>query len=302
MISGPNASGKSQLIGAALAAIVGKRAVEIDPAGAGPSTVKLVLSDGRSEETVSLTAAAAHKAGATAKCEFAHAATPMSEQLLEILRPDSGPRLVLDERIRTGMLTKRDIAAFESTAAGEERGWASAYNYHPADRFTLTLSGTECGCDRSWQGTKESLGKKCAEIVRAAIELAPLQAEQRRQREAAAIEQQRRAEVIAEQQRRVQARAEQVKQARLILEALARRKELLGFLDQLETDGANLESPYRERLPIWIGVVRKELTSRDRVREMLEQCLSLPSWSTWPPAWWPIDESRCTAPDRPPGE
>lgn len=195
-----------------------------------------------------------------------------------------------------------ELPAKEVAALRKERGWASAYNYYPADRFTFTLSGTEYGCDRSWQGTKESLQAKCAEIVRLAVELAPVQAERRRQREAAAIEQQRRAEVIAEQQRRVQARAEQVKQARLILEALARRKELIGFLDQLETDGANLESPYRERLPIWIGVVRKELASRDPVREMLEQCLSLPSWSTWPPAWWPIDESPCTAADRPPRE
>lgn len=121
VISGPNASGKSQLIGAALAAIVGKRAVEIDPTGTGPSTVRLVLADGKSEETVSLdvTAAAAHRRGATARCEVTHAVTQMSQQLLDILRRKSGPRVILDERIRNGILTKRDIVEFESTAAPE---------------------------------------------------------------------------------------------------------------------------------------------------------------------------------------
>lgn len=189
-----------------------------------------------------------------------------------------------------------ELSAKEVAALRKDRGWATAYNYFPADRFTFTLSGTEYGCDRSWQGTKESLPRKCAEIVRGAIELAPLQAERRRQREAAAIEYQRRAELMAEQQRRVQARAEQVKQASLILEASARRQELIAFLDQLEADGANLPSPYSERLPAWIEVVRKELASRDPVRDMLEQCLSVPSWSKWPPAWWPVEESSLTTP------
>lgn len=180
-----------------------------------------------------------------------------------------------------------ELPAKELAALRKERGWASAFNYFPADRFTFTLSGAEYGCDRSWQGTKESLEAKCSDIVRTAIELAPMQAERRRQREAAAIEQQRRAEIIAQQQRRMQARAEQVKQAALILEASARRQELIAFLEKLETGVANLTAPYSERLPVWIEVVRNELASRDPVREMLEQCLSAPSWSKWPPAWWP---------------
>jgi DNA repair exonuclease SbcCD ATPase subunit len=43
LISGENGAGKSQLMGAIVAAIVGKRAIHIYPHGEGPSIVSLVI-------------------------------------------------------------------------------------------------------------------------------------------------------------------------------------------------------------------------------------------------------------------
>ncbi|MDR6522193.1 hypothetical protein J2789_004883 [Variovorax paradoxus] len=58
-------------------------------------------------------------AGGLARCEFIHNSTSMSQELLAAVRRKSGPRLLLDERIGNGPFTKRDIAAFESTAPPE---------------------------------------------------------------------------------------------------------------------------------------------------------------------------------------
>lgn len=118
VISGPNASGKSQLVGAAIAAIAGKRAIAIDPAGQGPSSVSLELSDEGAEEVASLTVAAigAGSGKGLARCELTHSPTPMTQALLGLLQRHAGPRLLLGESTRMDRLSERDIAVFENAA------------------------------------------------------------------------------------------------------------------------------------------------------------------------------------------
>jgi hypothetical protein len=78
VVSGLNASGKSQLLGVAVAAIVGKRAIALDPTGVGPSNVALELGDGSAREVASLTvsAVAARPGGRGPQSETTHTSTP----------------------------------------------------------------------------------------------------------------------------------------------------------------------------------------------------------------------------------
>lgn len=188
--------------------------------------------------------------------------------------------------------SRRELAGKELEALRKEERWASSYEFRAADRFTFSLEGTEYSCNKSWTGTKNTLEARCAEIVRAAIELVPLQAERRRQRLVQEAESQRRAAIAADQHRRAQARAEQVKHAIAIMEANDQRGRLLAFLEQLQLRGKEFAPPYDDRVATWIKVVRAQLNARDPVAEMLHECLSVPSWATWPPAWWPEQASQ----------
>lgn len=188
--------------------------------------------------------------------------------------------------------SRRELSAKELEALRKEERWASSFEFRAADRFNFSLEGTEYSCNKSWAGTKNRLEAKCAEIVRAAIELVPLQAERRRQRLTREAESQRRAAIAADQRRRAQARAEQVKHAVAIMEASDQRERLLAFLGQLQLRGKEFAPPYDDRVTTWIDVVRAQLNARDPVAEMLHECLSVPSWATWPPAWWPEQASQ----------
>jgi len=53
-ICGANGTGKSQIVGATLAAIIGRRAIKIDQAGIGPSQVRISVEEGNATEEISL--------------------------------------------------------------------------------------------------------------------------------------------------------------------------------------------------------------------------------------------------------
>lgn len=74
-----------------------------------------------------------------------------------------------------------------------------------------------------------------------------------------------------------------------MMEADARVRQLKTFLDQLEQASADLLPPFDERAKVWVSVVRAELAARSPSDEILHRCLSVPSWATWPPAWWPTE-------------
>lgn len=167
--------------------------------------------------------------------------------------------------------------------------WTRDFEYQASEKLTFSILGTEYGARKSWQGTQQKLQGQAEEIVRTAFQLMPMQVELRKQREAATLVAQRAAEVRATEQRRVAAKAEQLKQAFLMAEADARVRQLEEFLARLEQSTGELAPPYGERAKIWIDVVRKELEAKNPVEDMLLRSLSIPSWGTWPPEWWPVE-------------
>ncbi|NIF56678.1 hypothetical protein F3J19_32165 [Burkholderia sp. Ax-1724] len=148
---------------------------------------------------------------------------------------------------------------------------------------------TEYQASKTWQGTQEKLQNLLEEIVRAALLLPALQTQLRKERKVREADQQRAAEVRAREQRRNESKAEQLKQAFLMMEADARVQQLKSFLDRLERRADDFQPPYDERVKIWLEVVRNELAARNPADEILARCLDVPSWATWPPAWWPTD-------------
>jgi hypothetical protein len=181
----------------------------------------------------------------------------------------------------------------------KKNSWARAFEQQPSQNLTFRLVASEYGASKTWQGTREKLQGQVAEIVRAAFELVPLQIELRKQRQLAEAEAQRAAEVRARVVRRAGARAEQVTQAFLIAKTDADVRQLEDFLHRLEEEAAQFKSPFDERVRTWIMVVRNELARRDPVEKLLGACLSVPSWKTWPPDWWPGESN---APDQQPEE
>jgi hypothetical protein len=167
--------------------------------------------------------------------------------------------------------------------------WAREYETKPSGNFTFNIQGTEYQASKAWQGTQEKLEGLLDEIVQTALLLPAVQTQLRKERKTREAEQQRAEEVRAREQRRSEAKAEQLKQAFLMMEADARVQQLKSFLDRLEQGADNYQAPYDERLKVWLKVVRNELAARNPADEILSQCIAVPSWATWPPAWWPTD-------------
>lgn len=183
------------------------------------------------------------------------------------------------------------LDATEVAKLRKERSWAKDYEFGPSEKLTFSIGGSVYGAEKVWQGTQEKLQGLVDEIVRSAFELVPLQVELRKEREAAAERAQQAAEVRAKAERRANAKAEQLKQAFLMAEADARVRQLEVFLAKLEADLGTLNAPYSERAVVWLEVVRQQLKSDNPVDEMLTRCLSVPSWGTWPPDWWPQSQA-----------
>jgi hypothetical protein len=181
----------------------------------------------------------------------------------------------------------------------KEEPWTRDFEYRASEKLSFSILGTEYGARKTWQGTQEKLESQVTEIVQTAFQLVPLQVELRKQRAAASLVAQREAEVRAAAQRRASAIAEQLKQAFLMAEADARVRQLKEFLARLEQSSSNLSPPYNERIRGWIDVVQKELAAKNPVEDMLQRSLSVPSWSTWPPDWWPTEPNLPSDPKTP---
>jgi hypothetical protein len=171
----------------------------------------------------------------------------------------------------------------------KESSWASEYETMPSGNFTFSIQGTEYQASKAWQGTQEKLQGLLEEIVQTALLLPALQTRLREERKASEADQQRTAEARARDQRRNEARAEQLKQAFLMMEADARVQQLRSFLDRLDQRVDDFQPPYDDRVKVWLKVVRNELAARSPADEILSRCVAVPSWATWPPAWWPTD-------------
>lgn len=169
----------------------------------------------------------------------------------------------------------------------KEAAWAREFEMRPSGIFTLSIEGTEYQARKSWQGSKEKLEAQVNEVIQTAFHLVgslPQLRSERKDREANA---RREEELRAQERRRREARDDQLKQAFAIMEMDARVQHLHAFLDRLEKSCRDFSPPYDERAKVWIDVIKSELSVRNPVDEMLQKSLSVSTWATWPPAWWP---------------
>lgn len=194
--------------------------------------------------------------------------------------------LEFSEGYRRVPLSKEEIAR-----RTKDRGYVppSGHDTVPSGKYTFRVTGTEYRARDEWQGTAEKLQARIDEIVRRIIELAALQPLFRREREQAAAAAQREAERRERERRVLEARAEQLKRAFAMAETQERVNRLEAFLRHLDQRTSELQDPYAERLRGWLKVVRQELTSHHPLDKLLLEALSVPSWQTWPPLWWPSE-------------
>lgn len=182
------------------------------------------------------------------------------------------------------------LDAAEFAKRKKESSFASEYETRPSGNFVFRVQGTENWLRKEWKGTQDKLEGLAEEIVRTMFELAAQQPQVRQEREvkeAAA----RHAEALRiEAQRRQDARAHQLEKAFAVMEVSTRVQKLQAFLVGLEQQAEELAPPFDERLKVWIAVVQEELVMRGPVQAMLMECLTVPTWATWPPAWWPQDD------------
>ena len=95
-VTGANASGKTQLAGAILAAVVGRPALTLDETGVGPAEVELLIDDevGQTQERLTLSVSL----DAHGKVAASKNVGPLSLSLLAALSDESGQQLVVNLR------------------------------------------------------------------------------------------------------------------------------------------------------------------------------------------------------------
>lgn len=133
VVVGAIATGKTQLCGAIIAAIVGRSAVEIRDGGVGPSVVSVTLFDGASTEVSALRIS--NDLGA--KVIVSHMPSPLAIGILATMSDSNSPRLMLTQQSGAPCLTKADLEVMEhhlpdSVKCNEQ--WAKFRQNHGLNR------------------------------------------------------------------------------------------------------------------------------------------------------------------------
>jgi hypothetical protein len=179
------------------------------------------------------------------------------------------------------------LTAAELAQAKAKESWAREWEYLPSGTFTLALQGTEPAVSKAWTGNQGKLAALEEEVVAAGLLLLESQPKVREERLA---EQRRRRDEAerAERQRRIaQGRREQLERAFKAAEAYEKVERLRRFLDKVEAEMGSYNEPFNERAPVWLELVRDELDRLNPYLEILGGSMTVPSWASWPPEWWP---------------
>lgn len=117
IIEGGNGVGKTQLIGALIAALIGKAAIRINTEGTGPSAVRVLIDEGGAVETIILNVSIDHQGNPridrTSSTENDIPLVSPSARLLSMLSNPDGPHLVLRRDIDSGTLPSFDVSAID---------------------------------------------------------------------------------------------------------------------------------------------------------------------------------------------
>lgn len=203
------------------------------------------------------------------------------------------------ERLKLGFregYRRVKLTAAEFAQAKAKQSWAREWEYLPSGTFTLTLQGSEHSASKGWTGPQIKLTALEDEIAATCLLLLESQPKLRDDR----LEEERRRRAEAERadrQRRIaQARREQLERAFKAAEAYEKVERLQRFLGQVESEMGRYNPPFDERARIWLTVVRDELARSNPHLEILTGSLSVPSWASWPPEWWPAAKEEDSAP------
>lgn len=204
--------------------------------------------------------------------------------------PDAIECVLGPERLKIGFregYRRVKLTAAEFAQAKAKDSWAREWVYLPSGTFTLSFQGTEHAISKGWTGAQDKLSALEDEIV--AIGLLLLEAQPKRREERLTEERRRRAEAEqAERRRRIaQGRREQLDRAFKAAEAYENVERLERFLAAVESEVDRYNAPYNERARVWLQVVREELGRSNPYLEIITGSLTVPSWSSWPPEWWP---------------
>ena len=165
--------------------------------------------------------------------------------------------------------------------------WASKWRYSAAGRFSFGVRGTEPAVRTSWSGPPEKLEVLLPEIVAICVDLLKRQPGYRQARQVAETERQREVERQARIRRHAEARQKLLKTAFEAAKQYAQELELERFLTMIEREADRFRDPYPERAKVWVSVVREQLDEASPWRATLGQMLTVQSWESWPPPWWP---------------
>ena len=161
------------------------------------------------------------------------------------------------------------------------------WEWRGGGKFTWSVDGTEYALKHQWLLKKAELEvaipvicATCLYMLEAqpTIRQARLDDEERRRREAAEAERQRRA---------AQARIEQVQLGFEFAGEYEKTERLKAFLDYLDTQSMSYRDPYPERIKVWVSTVREEIKRNPPYLKEFGKAFHMRSWDPGPPDWWP---------------
>lgn len=116
IITGDNATGKTQLVGALFAALIGKPAIRVNSEGIGPSVVRVLSDEDGVVETLTLNVSVDHRGAArinrTSSTDARTSHVSPSTRLLSMLSNPHGPRLLLHRDTELRALAPFDLNSF----------------------------------------------------------------------------------------------------------------------------------------------------------------------------------------------
>ncbi len=125
VITGDNATGKTQLIGALFSALIGKPAIRVNSEGIGPSTVRVLIDEDGVVETLTLNVSIDHRGvpqiSRTSSIDGPISLVSPSTRLLSMLSNPDGPQLLLHRDTEPRALTSSDLNSIDHLLPEELR-------------------------------------------------------------------------------------------------------------------------------------------------------------------------------------
>lgn len=194
---------------------------------------------------------------------------------------------------------KHALLADEMAQRAKPGAYHQDWVWEPSGRFTWSVVGTEWQSKAQLSGNRAELEEKvslfaatCLHLLEElpTVRLARLDAEKKRHLDA--VER-------ARLQRQSAARKEQVEAALRLVEQRTQEDSVIAYLNALEAQLPNFGEPFRERLDMWIRVVRDELARSSPYLKALVDAVNGPYWRSGPPDWWPELEKWPEVPSPP---